>query len=131
MKNRYLIIALTVAFILSTTPILTAEISGEQMPMRTLADFQKEYSGTKPIVAWNKYHEYLALQKAPKPTLEPSRMRFESNAPESARGTKDVVAFLKRGDENRQSLAETHPSMSEYKPASRVSGTKDIVAFTR
>lgn len=130
MKNQIKLITLIAVLGFLAIPAYADEMAAG-MPGKTLADFQKEYSGTKPIVAWNKYHEYLALQKAPRPTLEPSRMRTEHVHPAVASGTKDIVAFLKRGDENRQSLGETNPSNRDYKPASRVSGTKDIVAFTR
>lgn len=131
MKNNYITFILIFALLFSSAPILLAAERAAQIPVKTLADFQKEYSGTKPIVAWNKYHEYLALQKAPKATLESSRMRVEYVHSSVASGTKDVVAFLKRGDENRKSAGELYPSTREFRPASRVSGTKDIVVFTQ
>ncbi len=101
------------------------------MPGKTLSDFQKEYSGTKPIVAWNKYQEYLQLQKTPRPTLEPSRARMEANLPaDSSSGTKAVVAFTKSANADSEGLAKDVKQSGNYMPE-RTSGTKSIVAFTK
>lgn len=42
-------------------------------PQKTLGDFQKEYSGTKPVVAFLKYYDY--LKNAPQTTLDVRHMR--------------------------------------------------------
>jgi hypothetical protein len=43
------------------------------VPQKTLVDFQKEYSGTKPVVASLKYYDY--LKNAPNTTLDVSHIR--------------------------------------------------------
>ncbi len=48
----------------------TANVS---VPQKTLSDFQKEYSGTKPIAAIMKYYEYLS--QMPKTTLMVNHIR--------------------------------------------------------
>lgn len=47
--------------------------SGAGSPIKTLRDFQKEYSGTKPVVAHLKYYDY--LKNTPKATLDVGHMR--------------------------------------------------------
>ena len=77
---RYLTIPLAVVLALGlvVAPVYAMEqTSGTEAPVKTLVDFQKENPG-KSIVAWYKYEEYKkSLQKAPRPTLETSRMRSE------------------------------------------------------
>lgn len=46
---------------------------GTVAPMKTLSDFQKEYSGTKSVVAVLKYYDY--LKHAPKTTLNTENIR--------------------------------------------------------
>lgn len=65
-----------------------------QVPGKTLADFQAQFAGTKPVVAIDKYLEYQALQLAPKPTLAQPRLREEGRGP--ATGTKPVLQMLER-----------------------------------
>ena len=71
-----------------------SEVAAPEVSIKSLVDFKAEYSGTKPIVAINKYWEYRALQMAPKPTLAEPRMRSE--AASAPTGTKPVVVDLKR-----------------------------------
>lgn len=104
----------------------------EQAPAKTLADFQREYSGTKPVVAWMKYHDYLSLQKMPRPTLEPSRIRMEAAPPyEGASGTKDVVKFTRSGNWNSEGLERYVDKSRPFLSPDPAPGTKAVVAFTR
>ncbi len=104
----------------------------EQTPTKTFADFQKEYYGTKPVVAWMKYHDYLALQKMPKPTLEPSRMRIEPAPPfEGISGTKDIVKFTRSRNWNSEGLEKYVDKSRPFLNPNPAPGTKAVVAFTR
>lgn len=98
---------------------------GVEVPGKTLADFQKEYSGTKPIVAWHKYQEYRRLQNAPRPTLEASRMRTEPLVYDEFSGTKPIVRFI---NQNRPKAKTTE---HVYVAPAPDSGTKPVVAFLR
>ncbi len=130
MKTQIKLMTLITVLGLFAIPAYADEMAAG-MPGKTLADFQKEYSGTKPIVAWNRYHEYLQLQKAPRPTLESSRARMEVSLPaDSSSGTKGVVAFTKSANANSEGLSKNVKQSGNYIP-DRASGTKSIVVFTR
>lgn len=65
---------------------------------KTLADFQKEFSGTKPVIAWHAYQHYKLFGSVPKPTLGAQAVRVgaeEKSFEDYSRGTKPVVAMLK------------------------------------
>ena len=105
----------------------------EQAPTtKTLADFQKEYSGTKSVVAWMKYHDYLALQKMPRPTLESSSMRVEPAPPfKGISGTKDIVKFTRSRNWNSEGLEKYVDKSRPFLNPDPAPGTKAVVAFTR
>lgn len=79
-------------------PAYAAVESASEIPGKTLADFQREYSGTKPVIAWLKFQEYQMLQRTPRTSLETSRMRTETVSADEDydHGTKPVVRFLRR-----------------------------------
>lgn len=98
------------------------ETAGAIAPAKTLADFQREYSSTKPVVAWHKYQEYKRLQLAPRPTLEVSRMRREPMIYNVFSGTKPIIKALKPPQAKNTGYTG-FPSVS--------SGTKPVIAFLR
>ena len=93
MKMAGWMIALVFVTVQAYAVMESAEL---QAPGKSLGDFQKAYSGTKPVVAWHKYQEYLMLEKAPRTTLAPSRMREETASADPAHGSKPVIGLLKR-----------------------------------
>lgn len=127
MRNyqKVLAVALPLLFV-AVQAYAAMEATGVQVPAKTLGDFQKEYSGTKPIVAWNKYQEYKRLQNAPRPTLEASRMRTEPAVFDEYAGTKPIVRFLNL---NRPRVAPTRGYV--YIAPASDSGTKPVVAFLK
>lgn len=133
MKNLNKLLGLVLLIGLIAMPVYAIEEATTMASTKTLADFQKEYSGTKPIVAWNKYHEYLAeLKKAPRPTLEKSRMRIEPDlSVERSRGTKDVVAFTKPSNWGGEGLQKYVKPTGKFYSRDSAAGTKAIVAFTK
>ncbi len=94
------LLGLIVILGLVAAPVYGAMETAAEAPGKTLADFQRAYAGTKPVIAWHKFQEYQMLQKAPRTTLEPSHMRAESKPGVSDenydRGTKPVINFLRR-----------------------------------
>ncbi len=93
------------------------------VPAKTLADFQRQYSDTKPVVAWHKYQEYQFLQNVPRPTLEPSRMRTETIRPgEAALASKPLAEFSRRHRGEETGYVGSIQSLS---------GTKPVVGFWR
>lgn len=72
------------------------ETSAVGVPAKTLGDFERNYSDTKPIVAWNKYQEYKRLQNAPRPTLSVSRMRTWETFEGGLSGTKPIVRATRK-----------------------------------
>lgn len=98
------------------------ETSGIAVPARTLADFQRQYSDTKPVVAWHKYQEYQFLQNAPRPTLEPSRIRETVMLGEAGLASKPNAEFTRR---HRGKETGYRGSLGF------LSGTKPVVGFWR
>lgn len=47
-------------------------ISGQTNGVKTFRDFQREYSGTKPVAAFHKYQEYRQAQRAGRPVAQPT-----------------------------------------------------------
>lgn len=78
MKNWVMFLGLFIMISALSIPAYAAgEASEAVVPVKTLADFQKENPG-KMIVGWYKYEQYKEmLEKAPRPTLEASRIRTE------------------------------------------------------
>jgi hypothetical protein len=72
-----------------SAPVFALETATGSAP-QTLADFQKIYSGTKPMVAYAKYGESQFLKKYPQPALNVSRMSVKG-APVRGQGTKPTV----------------------------------------
>lgn len=103
MKTMKVIVVAVMAVSLSIPAYAMFE-SVEAVGGKTLADFQKEFSGTKPVVAWNKYMEYKFLEKAPRPTLGLSHMRIEpgeGTITDYARGTKLAAGFVRYEEAQR------------------------------
>ena len=120
MKTYGKVLGVVAGVLLACAPAFAAGEVG-MGPGATLADFQNIYAGTKPVVAWAKYHEYQFLQGVPKPTLGTGRMRIEG-AVADEEGTKPVVAFLK------PHKAELGVHLVRKDGAA---GTKPVVAFLR
>ncbi len=113
--------AVVAAMALTAVPAYALEAVGVPA-VKTLTDFQREYSGTKPMVAFEKYREFKYLQKFPRPTLDTSRIRTEVVEPSPyLTGTKPFIKAL-------------YPTTSLGRlilgPVSD-SGTKPIVAMMR
>lgn len=124
MKNAYKLLGLMLVFALTAIPAYGAmeTAGGAVTPTMTFEDFQRDYSGTKPIVATLKFHEYQwLLQYAPRPTLLISRMR-EEPAAASTLGTKPVVGILKTSEIKGKELGPIR--VTDYDSAA---GTKPAV----
>lgn len=102
MKTASKFLGVMLALLLVAGPALAASEVGMGAPAKTLKDFEREYSGTKSIVAWNKFNEYQALKNAPQPTLAVSHMRISPSELKTLAdyrayysGTKDIVVINK------------------------------------
>lgn len=87
------VVAVMVVILLAVAPAFAAAGAGGIAPA-PLAEYQKAYTGTKPVVAWTMFQDGKVLGKAPRPTLGAARMRFEAGVRDDA-GTKQVAAFVK------------------------------------
>ncbi len=98
MKNTTKIIGAVIAMALTgATAHAAVEPVEMRAPQKTLVDFKAEYAGTKPVVAINKYWEYQALQRTPRPTLAVTTIREEDERGQAlATGTKPVVGALRK-----------------------------------
>ncbi len=82
--------AVAVVLLAAATGANAAQMAAE-LPARTLADFQKQYAATKPVVAVQKFWEYEALKATPRPTLAVSHMRTEGDTADIS--TKPVLGM--------------------------------------
>ena len=129
MKNFNRILGGTLVTLLVVIPAYAAmETAGIETPAKTLADFQIQYSGTKPMIAWNKYQEYKTIQNVPRPTLEVSRMRIEPLMVNQFAGTKPAVGFTRK--HQAKEIAPFVGTREAWR-ISYLSGTKPVVAFLR
>ena len=95
MKTTMKVLGLAVVMGLAAAGAYAAGEEGMvQVPVKNLPDFQAQYTGTKPVIAINRYFEYKALQLAPRPTLATARIRGDERG--RATGTKPVVGILQR-----------------------------------
>ena len=131
MKNSYKVLGLMLVLALIAIPAYAAmETSGSEVvaPVKTLADFQKEWSGSKPITPILKYYDWKTmLELAPKPTLAVSRMRTEGVTLDEKtlanlnRGTKPVIGYIQAEEKKGERLEIIRFSFDE------TSGTKPAV----
>jgi hypothetical protein len=99
---------------------------------KTLADFQKEYAGTKPIVAWHKFQEYQLVGSAPRPTLSVAQIRLspeEMTSLDFARGTKPSVGILMKEEAER--TAARGNSAGALEIAAPDQGSKPVVGMLK
>ena len=119
--KKILGIVVTIMF-LAAPAYAVVETGAVGAPAKTLADFERSYSDTKPIVAWNKYQEYRRLQNAPRPTLSVSRMRTWETFEGGLSGTKPIVRATRKH-------VAVNTGISVLPTAG--SGTKPIVGYRR
>ncbi len=120
--NTYTKVAAVLAVVvLVAAPAFAAGAAG--MAPAPLVDYQKAYTGTKPVVAWTMYQEGKVLGKAPRPTLGPARLRFEAGVRDEV-GTKQVAAFVKP----HKAELGARLGGGEF---TGVTGTKGVVALAR
>lgn len=113
--------AVVAAVAMTALPAYALEAVGVPA-IKSLSDFQREYSGTKPMVAFEKYREFKYLQKFPRPTLDTARIRTEAvEQSPYLTGTKPFIKAL---------YPTTGSGYVIVGPVSD-SGTKPSVAMTR
>ena len=120
MRNFMKSIAGLAVMAMAVAPVYAALETVESA--KSLADFQKQYAGTKPVVAFDKYREFNTLQKFPRPTLESSRIRTEVEVSDFS-GTKPIVKFTMSHRPQRTSEAYIEPPYG--------SGTKPVIAYAK
>ncbi len=127
---------LVVSFVVVWPAYAASEGMTTDLPpsVKTLGDFQKEYSGTKPVVAYLKYYDY--LKNAPKPTLGLERMRTGPSilgvgTADQDTGTKPVVKYLK-GAGGFDSIKREPPARSTSSTSTDPSaGSKPVLRFLK
>jgi hypothetical protein len=88
MKNKALYTMMTVLVMMSAMPLYAA-VEGMSVAPQTLGEFQRIYSGTKPVVAASEYQASKYVTRLPQPTLTISRIRTEDV--EKGQGTKPGI----------------------------------------
>ena len=88
MKTYQRILGMALTFGLVVVPAYAAVESASGAP-QTMAEFQKMYSGTKPVIAAEKFQASQYVKELPRPTLTISRIRVEDVV--TGQGTKPGV----------------------------------------
>ena len=125
MKTTWKILGLVLMVAAIAIPAYAAGEAGVAPMGKTLAEFQNDFAGTKPVVAWHKYQDALRLKDAPTPTLSVSRMRVspeDMTIDDFAAGTKPVAGWLKYNGPKQQPEAVESASKEIS-----LSGTKPFV----
>lgn len=126
MKTTMKILGLILMVAAMAIPAYAAGEAGVAPMGKTLAEFQNDFAGTKPVVAWHKYQDAVRLKDAPAPTLSVSRMRVspeDMTIDDLAAGTKPVAGWLKYHSAKQQPGAVLSAS-NEIS----LSGTKPVVS---
>ncbi len=123
MKTTLKVLGLIMMVAAMAIPVYAAGEAGVAPMGKTLVDFQNDFSGTKPVIGWHKYQDYLRLKDAPAPTLAVSRMRVspeDMTADDFAAGTKPVAGWLNYHSSKQQPAfvqsASKEVSLSGTKP---------------
>ena len=125
MKTTWKILGLVLMVAAIAIPAYAAGEAGVAPMGKTLAEFQNDFAGTKPVVACHKYQDALRLKDAPAPTLSVSRMRVspeDMTIDDFAAGTKPVAGWLKYNGPKQQPEAVESASKEIS-----LSGTKPFV----
>ncbi|MBI4549410.1 MAG: hypothetical protein HY714_00590 [Candidatus Omnitrophica bacterium] len=132
MKTHTKIAVLLILALIAAVPAFAAAESSIAVEGKTLADFQREYAGTKPVVAWHKFQEYQLVGSAPRPTLSVNRIRLtpeEMTSTEFARGTKPAVGVLIKSEAER--AAARPKTLGAVEIAAPDQGTKPVLGMLK
>lgn len=110
------------------------EGAGVSAEGKTLADFQREYAGTKPMIAWHKYQDYKLFGEVPQPTLGEKAIRVapeERNLEDFMRGTKPVAGWLAQEEAERRAKLRQGEAIIYLGLPNLTSGTKPVVQMLK
>ncbi|HXV28182.1 MAG TPA: hypothetical protein VD913_04375 [bacterium] len=110
----------TIVMFAAVSAYAAMEAGVVEVPGKTLGDFERQYSHTKPMIAWSKFQEYRRLENAPRPTLSVSRMRTGGTFEEGMTWSKPLALM---GEKPTIEKGEV------FIPVADGSGSKPIVGY--
>ncbi len=134
MKTTLKVLGFSLAVVALSFPVYAGLEVGMAPAAKTLIDFQRDFTGTKPVIAWHKYQDYLQMKNVPQPTLGVSRMRVspeEMTANDYAAGTKGIAGLLKFWEAKRELARPQTAKIHGAVVRDAASGTKPVVGFLK
>lgn len=135
MKPEMKVLALMTVMVLAALPAYAiTEGTEAAVPGKTLVDFQKEFAGTKPVVGWNKYQDFMTWGRVPQPSLGVQQMRatpLEKSIADYMLGSKPAAGFLRYQEAKRDAArmgVDPKAAGTVFQPYARAGSGKAVTA---